>query len=232
MTKYSKIKKSSFAILALSLILVAVLAFGGTYAYFSDKDTLGGSLTTATLTVTAGTDTAITFTDTSIVPGQIVSLNDKLANAKLEGSTVSALRIKISVNETNGIVAGTPGVSDTSNTANPMDESLLKVVVANKAVDGKTTWGWKEGNDGYYYFTATVSNLTITSAASISLVLDYTATNEWQGATVNFTVSIEAVQAEFTGGANTETQTWAEDQAISVAQASALFGSETTEKTA
>ena len=38
MTKYKKLTRSTFAIVALCLALVGILAFGGTYAYFSAID--------------------------------------------------------------------------------------------------------------------------------------------------------------------------------------------------
>lgn len=73
MTKYSKMKKSSFAILALSLILVAVLAFGGTYAYFTASANASDTITMGNLVLNDGT-AALTFdlTNDEVVPGQVI----------------------------------------------------------------------------------------------------------------------------------------------------------------
>ena len=49
MTKYKKLTRSSFVIVALCLALVGILAFGGTYAYFSAKQEKTGTITMGTL---------------------------------------------------------------------------------------------------------------------------------------------------------------------------------------
>lgn len=52
MTKINKLGKSTFVIAILSFLLVAVLAFGGTYAYFSAQaKTVGGTITTGHLRI-------------------------------------------------------------------------------------------------------------------------------------------------------------------------------------
>jgi len=174
MTKYSKIKKSSFAILALSLILVAILAFGGTYAYFSDSASLtGGSVTTGTLTL--GADTTITINEDSLVPNQTVKAT-AAADIDLTGNTVAAVRITLSDVQLSG------GQSP--------DASKLTVVVSGA--------NWKKLTDGSYYYTTYVSSLEdIVASADVSISLDKTAGNEWQGVTATFSITIEAEQAEF-----------------------------------
>ena len=63
MTKINKLGKSTFVIAILSFLLVAVLAFGGTYAYFSAQaKAVDGTITTGHLRVgriTAAADTAL-----------------------------------------------------------------------------------------------------------------------------------------------------------------------------
>lgn len=94
MTKYSKITKSSFAIIALSLILVAVLAFGGTYAYFSDKAEATGTATAGVMGLSLGS-TTLTLADTSIVPNQKVNINDVTITYDSGMNVASALRVSI-----------------------------------------------------------------------------------------------------------------------------------------
>ncbi|MFQ6724195.1 MAG: SipW-dependent-type signal peptide-containing protein [Clostridia bacterium] len=84
MSKINKLGKSTFAIAILSFILVAVLAFGGTYAYFSAVSTNSptGTLNTAKLSLGAVTGKAIDDADTGkinftgvVQPNQILAID-------------------------------------------------------------------------------------------------------------------------------------------------------------
>lgn len=212
MTKYSKIKKSSFAILALSLILVAVLAFGGTYAYFSSTTgAMTGSVTTGTLKLTGGTTSlAIVETEDSLVPNQTVTLDT--TGIKLQGNTISALRMNLSVTK---IVK-----SDSTEVKTGLDDLIeldidVAVSGANWLQDGTTST--------YYYNKAVVGGSTATAEtaldATISLKLKSTVGNEYQGATIHYSLTIEATQAEYHEsigeGAPVTTETvWASAEAV------------------
>lgn len=211
MTKYSKIKKSSFAILALALILVSVFAFGGTYAYFNAKVSSDSTTVTAgTLTLNGkydGTPT-ISFSDTTkIVPNQTIDLSSKIGAVTIEGNTVAALRIKIS-----GIQITKVGQQATTTDPN--------VVLSLLAADGTESSTWEtDGTDlnTYYFKTAVdgsshkVGEAATSSVAGalgtdkIGLTLKHGADNSYQGATITFTVSVEVAQLEYWGGDNAGT---------------------------
>lgn len=82
MTKINKLGKSTFVIAILSFLLVAVLAFGGTYAYFSaqSKTATGsidlGNLTVGEVTGDAISSNAITFDTTVAQPNQQILTNE------------------------------------------------------------------------------------------------------------------------------------------------------------
>ena len=183
MTKYSKIKKSSFAILALSLILVAVLAFGGTYAYFNDSVTAdGGSVTTATLVLT---DTvAITAATDDLVPNQTIDI--ELGNVELSGTTLSAVRFKLSA------LTLTGGASATLT-----EEQKGYLVLSAEASDLTGNKGWEAGSDGYFYYKDFVKTLDVDGSLDVSIALNKLAGNEWQGITATFSITFEAMQAEY-----------------------------------
>ena len=185
MTKYSKIKKSSFAVLALSLVLVALLAFGGTYAYFSDTVTAaGGKVTTATLTLTD--NVAITASADDLVPNQILPI--VIGDVELGGTTISAVRFSISN------VALKKGES----TFTPPEGQANYLTVAAADVTGGSFAGWeKDGN--YYYYKAYVKTLAINDSMTLSVTLNADAGNEWQGVEATFSITFEAVQAEYNG---------------------------------
>ena len=74
MSKINKLGKSTFVIAILSFLLVAVLAFGGTYAYFSAQTSATGSITTGHLTINVGENTTAALTAKSVVaqPNQVI----------------------------------------------------------------------------------------------------------------------------------------------------------------
>jgi len=203
MTKYSKMKKSSFAILALSLILVAVFAFGGTYAYFNDEVTSGTtSVTTATLTLSDSV-TITGVADNTHVPGQSQSIT--LTDVALSGTTVSAVRFGISNIEFTGTGAAA---------LTPEQKALLTIEVEVAAADAT---GWVKHTDNYYYWNAYVSTLDIDASTSISVALAGTAGNEWQDITATFSLTFEAEQAEYRVGDKSASP------AFVIAEAAALF---------
>ena len=98
MSKINKLGKSSVVIAILSFLLVAVLAFGGTYAYFSDSSKVEGSdVTLGTLVISK--DTAWTDDATVVTKGEIVVPNQVIANsdvtAKVKSNINYYVRIKI-----------------------------------------------------------------------------------------------------------------------------------------
>lgn len=190
MTKYKKLTKSTFAIIALSLVLVAVLAFGGTYAYFSANANASGSITTGTLKLTATSETlTLSATEDSLVPNQSVEV--KMDNFKLEGNTVSALRMKLEITGITG--TGAPDLA----TAKTMFELTL-TAAASPAI---TDFGWSaEQDDNYYYSDHVLSAetaVTFGSLVKVGIKMKAAAGNEYQGLTISYKIVVEAAQAEY-----------------------------------
>ncbi len=88
MTKINKLGKSTFVIAILSFILVAVLAFGGTYAYFSAvSGRAAGTLKTGHLSLTATGDIIDTINGFTVANNTIVQPGQNLVGtAKADGT--------------------------------------------------------------------------------------------------------------------------------------------------
>ena len=113
MTKYSKIKKSSFAILALSLILVAVLAFGGTYAYFTDQtDKVSSTLTTASLSVDTNAASVVLATDSIVVPNQPIITDKITVTPTMDTNVIIIAQVSLVVDPENNKDGETISTSD------------------------------------------------------------------------------------------------------------------------
>ena len=77
--KSKKMTKSTFAIVIMAIAMVAMLAFGGTYAYFTANATVNaGNVMTATVQLT-GASTAELTVDTKIVPGQEIVADEAIS---------------------------------------------------------------------------------------------------------------------------------------------------------
>ncbi len=105
--KSKKMTKSTFAIIIMAIAMVAMLAFGGTYAYFTataSKKT--GTITTGTVKLTGGELTTIATTE-NVLPGDAVLSADitySVATTDSEGNYV-AIRVTLDPTVENVTVA-------------------------------------------------------------------------------------------------------------------------------
>lgn len=194
MTKYSKIKKSSFAILALSLILVAVLAFGGTYAFFTDKAVAQGGTTMGKLNF--GASESITIAEQSWVPNQQIGITG-VDLTYTENNVVAVMKATVEITGKN------------ANTVITVNNSAL--VTAGWLADTEVKTDGKYTQDFYFSKAFIGSNAEGTNAPQdldgVTLTFASTAGNEYQGEAYTIKVTIEMVQAEYTDDSVTTTYT-------------------------
>lgn len=191
MTKYKKLTKSAFAIVALSLILVAVLAFGGTYAYFSAKDTVSGTATLGTLAVKLNVDsTSLTLETNEVVPNQEIFAGNTIAVTYPDTNINFYARVKITAVFENA-ASITPG------TGEPATNEVL-------TIGGMS--GWVKSGDYYYLATsetaatkatATSAPATIAPTVTIAKEVGANGSKAYMGETITVTVVMEVLQAVY-----------------------------------
>jgi len=101
MTKINKLGKSTFVIAILSFILVAVLAFGGTYAYFSASskaDTATVTMGHLKISENAKFDTATFTTGKIVVPNQKILNSDPSKVNQEDGEGSGAVTVTVDSN--------------------------------------------------------------------------------------------------------------------------------------
>jgi len=194
MTKYSKIKKSSFAILALSLILVAVLAFGGTYAYFSDKATATGSAKLGTLSIDLkeGSDAVSIFAENEIVqPNQSV-FSSELTVDKGATNINFYLRVKITATVT-------PLDAEAEHTASCGDAALTATDIVSTSLTGWTKVGdyWYQGANTDATATVNSANVNFTPSVVLNAAIGDGGCAFYMGANVAVAIEVEALQADY-----------------------------------
>ncbi len=182
--------------------MVAMLAFGGTYAYFTATASDVDATATTGILKTNGT-LAITNV-TKIVPNQTVDVTANLADVKIQGNTISAIRATIAITK---ITDGNASNTEVTNTKK--DKFTLSITDAASKALGDTDCKWVKDGDYLYYLayidpTGDVALSTLLTKVSIKLAED--AGNDYQNLTVTFGVTFEVVQAEYNGslGAVTE----------------------------
>ncbi len=168
--------------------MVAMLAFGGTFAYFTAKadNVTAGKVTTGTLKM--GGSLTVTSSD-KIVPNQTISTATN--GITVTGNTVAAYRMKV---EITSIKAGEVDKQ-------AKDYPLLTVAILTEADEADASW--LPHTDGYSYYNTLKKGDSIATldkiANKVAIKLDATAGNEYQGLTVAYTITIEATQAEYFG---------------------------------
>lgn len=190
MSKINKLGKSTFVIAILSFLLVAVLAFGGTYAYFSDAakaDTT--SITMGKLTLGDVTATTTIEKDAKVVPNQPIFSGDTTVAVDTTIAYFARVTMKISEVKLAGSHAAEDGCADAA-------IDLLSVTDAA---------GWTKdteaAEDTYVYYDLTANavseDITITLNVKVNSEVGKQSSEHYMEATVTVNVTVEVIQADY-----------------------------------
>ena len=212
MTKINKVGKSTFVIAILSLLLVAVLAFGGTYAYFSAKtQAFEGDITMGALYVdlTDEDGDTIVLGDIEIAQPNQEILNEEYVVNLTKGSDVSTInafvRVKVEANLTSLTV------KDGKFDGIPTAESAVTPTTLFTITAGD---GWYQHTDGYAYYVtnkaaakdAIMAEVSDTANLPLSIVVNKNVGNGgstfFMGATGTYSITVEAIQADYLDDSN------------------------------
>ena len=185
--------KQSKAILALSIALIALIAFTSaiTFAYFTNSTTAtdNGELEFGTLTVTAN-NFSISSTEANahggkIIPGCTIGLNGTISTTGID----SYIRVKF-----DATAATVTGVKEGDETTAGALKTLLSTTMATEL--GKVA-GWVADGD-YVYYVAKVTADDSVSLAGAEVELTASAYgNAYQGVSITgVKLVVEAIQAD------------------------------------
>ena len=182
----NKLCKSTFVIAILSFLLVAVLAFGGTYAYFSAQSTkITGSVTTGHLRITdikdgAGSAT-LTSTSKTVQPNQVI-YNNTVVNTTVNSNISYYVRARFTVTvepkEDAAHVAAETKDAATGNTVTCVDDVSPIEILAIDFVNGGAS-----GTEGKTWQTGKASNATTSGSEVIYYRLAPTIVAQAEGGT-------------------------------------------------
>ena len=194
--KSKKMTKSTFAIIIMAVAMVAMLAFGGTYAYFTATATgIAGGSTTAGLIALNETATKFEYSLTKdILPGEFLFAEGTTMVIDDDSNRASFIFVEFDVKVTKkGAQASTAETLSTKLT----DSSIT--------VDNGATI--KESTEGHYYILTTegtTGNVGKTFTISgIKIQIPTTWEDEYEEASIVVTASVKSIQAAtFDGNAD------------------------------
>ena len=216
MSKINKLGKSTFVIAILSFLLVAVLAFGGTYAYFSAQATaVSGKITTGKIDIgtieasTAGLveSGAIKFTGVA-QPNQTIV--DTTFSATVTGNIAYYTRVKFEVTVTpvgdaDHKHAKTTGCADEITKA--IEAVVFDAETANTGWDAGTFATGDDTKSSAYYYKLEPSATAQKEDFKVKIqVADFLGRAEagtaercpyWMDAEIEVSISFEVLQADY-----------------------------------
>ena len=208
-TKKKKMSKSTFAIIIMAVVMVAMLAFGGTYAYFTATATKKstGEFTTGSIKLEANDDATFVAGLTDVVPG------DKLTTGPLTLTTTSAgtdsyIAIKVTIEAT-----------DANDEPLVLTGTSLESAIGLLATEPTTGSTWVAGSGNYtnvFVLAATTTPTAVATAQTIKITDaalifqaddnwdqatadgsgDYISDSKLMGATLNITIEARSVQSD------------------------------------
>lgn len=204
MSKINKLGKSTFVIAILSLILVAVLSFGGTYAYFSAKtDAVTGTVTMGKLHIDAITG-GVGESNKLTIDSKIVQPNQEILNQTFKATADTNIAYYTRVTFT---VVATPKADAThSHVADPdtdCDDYFANAVDALDIVTpSSSAWG-QDGTSGVFYKLAPTAADATSKEESFAVkitakaILGQDGCTYWMDATIQISIKFEVLQADY-----------------------------------
>ncbi len=197
-TKKRKMSKSTFAIIIMAVVMVAMLAFGGTYAYFTATASEKKATFTTGLVRLQGNEATFVSSVNDIVPGDAL--------------TTAAITLQTTSEGTNSYVAIrftlTAGDADLTGTS---IENVSEDMLSGTPYTGST---WEPAGEGYpnvYILAATSTPTSVPTGATINItdeVLRFDADDDWDqdspdhsthqlmDATITITIEARSVQVD------------------------------------
>ena len=225
MTKINKLGKSTFVIAILSFLLVAVLAFGGTYAYFSatSGEAIKAEVTMGKLKLgaTSKSESATVAVSTQkIVPNQPVMVGTFTSTVETDINYYA--RMKLVVSDVTGFAAGHTDGDDTDTQPDCSCPDKLETLLAGVDNVGAN---WVKADDGFYYIedvrTSASGDLSVTLNITINPEIGQVSSTHWMSTSVTISLTFEAVQADYIGVEDTNDNDKIEANEIAAAFATA-----------
>ena len=192
-------KKKLSALLLAGILTAGVV--GGTFAWFTSKDTVTNQFATTGTDEPNNPDAGIKIEEEFEKPENVLPGTETNKDVRVKSTAKYDQFIRVKFEKK---FIKTNGDGTKTDVTDKLDTSLIELNFTNYLKDTKAEGTWFEGKDGYYYYIGKVAGGSYTNMLLDSVTLSSKAGNEYKNLEFDVTVVADSIQSS-----NEAFQDWA-----------------------
>ena len=183
-------KKKLSALLLAGILTAGVV--GGTFAWFTSKDTVTNQFATGGTDEPDNPDAGIKIEEEFQKPENVLPGTETNKDVRVKSTAKYDQFIRVKFEKK---FIKTNGDGTKTDVTDKLDTSLIELNFTNYLKDTKAEGTWFEGEDGYYYYIGKVAGGSYTNMLLDSVTLSSNAGNEYKNLEFDVTVVADSIQS-------------------------------------
>lgn len=183
-------KKKLSALLLAGTLTAGVV--GGTFAWFTSKDTVTNQFATTGTNEPGNPDAGIKIEEEFQKPENVLPGTETNKDVRVKSTAKYDQFIRVKFEKK---FIKTNGDGTKTDVTDKLDTSLIELNFTNYLKDTKAEGTWFEGEDGYYYYIGKVAGGSYTNMLLDSVTLSSKAGNEYKNLEFDVTVVADSIQS-------------------------------------
>lgn len=183
-------KKKLSALLLAGTLTAGVV--GGTFAWFTSKDTVTNQFATTGTDEPGNPDAGIKIEEKFQKPENVLPGTETNKDVRVKSTAKYDQFIRVKFEKK---FIKTNGDGTKTDVTDKLDTSLIELNFTNYLKDTKAEGTWFEGEDGYYYYIGKVAGGSYTNMLLDSVTLSSKAGNEYKNLEFDVTVVADSIQS-------------------------------------
>ncbi len=183
-------KKKLSALLLAGILTAGVV--GGTFAWFTSKDTVTNQFATTGTNEPGNPDAGIKIEEEFQKPENVLPGTETNKDVRVKSTAKYDQFIRVKFEKK---FIKTNGDGTKTDVTDKLDTSLIELNFTNYLKDTKAEGTWFEGEDGYYYYIGKVAGGSYTNMLLDSVTLSSKAGNEYKNLEFDVTVVADSIQS-------------------------------------
>ena len=183
-------KKKLSALLLAGTLTAGVV--GGTFAWFTSKDTVTNQFATTGTDEPGNPDAGIKIEEEFQKPENVLPGTETNKDVRVKSTAKYDQFIRVKFEKK---FIKTNGDGTKTDVTDKLDTSLIELNFTNYLKDTKAEGTWFEGEDGYYYYIGKVAGGSYTNMLLDSVTLSSKAGNEYKNLEFDVTVVADSIQS-------------------------------------
>lgn len=183
-------KKKLSALLLAGTLTAGVV--GGTFAWFTSKDTVTNQFATTGTDEPGNPDAGIKIEEEFKKPENVLPGTETNKDVRVKSTAKYDQFIRVKFEKK---FIKTNGDGTKTDVTDKLDTSLIELNFTNYLKDTKAEGTWFEGKDGYYYYIGKVAGGSYTNMLLDSVTLSSEAGNEYKNLEFDVTVVADSIQS-------------------------------------